>query len=718
MSRIPDFATVPFEKAAPRAPTAEGSAWLTPEGIAVKPTYGPGDLQGLDFLDTFPGIAPYLRGPYPTMYVTQPWTIRQYAGFSTAEDSNAFYRRNLAAGQKGLSIAFDLPTHRGYDSDHPRVAGDVGMAGVAIDSIYDMRTLFSGIPLDRMTVSMTMNGAVLPVMALYIVAAEEQGVQPEQLGGTIQNDILKEFMVRNTYIYPPGPSLRIISDIFAYTSAHMPKFNSISISGYHMQEAGATADLELAYTLADGVEYVRAGVKAGLEVDRFAPRLSFFWAIGMNFFMEVAKMRAARLLWAKLMKEFEPKDPRSLSLRAHCQTSGWSLAAQDVFNNVARTCIEAMAATQGHTQSLHTNALDEALALPTDFSARIARNTQIVLQQESGTTRMADPWGGSFYVERLTQELARRAWGHIREVEELGGMAKAIEAGIPKLRIEEASAKTQARIDAGQQSVIGVNKYRPENETPIDVLKVDNTAVRQLQIDKLARLRRERDPAQLQVALDALTRGAGGGNANLLALAIDAARAKATVGEISSALEKVFGRHRAEIKSISGVFKREVGMSDSMARVQKLVATFESDEGRRPRILVAKIGQDGHDRGQKVIASAFADLGFDVDIGPLFATPAEAARQAVENDVHILGVSSLAAAHLTLVPELRAELAKQGRPDIMIVVGGVVPPQDYDALKKAGAEAIFPPGTVIADAAEALLRTLNQRLGHASEAAE
>lgn len=718
MTRIPDFSKIDWRAAPTFSPPPEGEPWLTPECIAVKPAYGPDDLKGIDFLDTFPGIAPYLRGPYPTMYVTQPWTIRQYAGFSTAEDSNAFYRRNLTAGQKGLSIAFDLATHRGYDSDHPRVAGDVGMAGVAIDSIYDMRTLFSGIPLDQMTVSMTMNGAVLPIMALYIVAAEEQGVKPEQLGGTIQNDILKEFMVRNTYIYPPGPSLRIISDIFAYTSAHMPKFNSISISGYHMQEAGATQDLELAYTLADGVEYVRAGVKAGLDIDRFAPRLSFFWAIGMNFFMEVAKMRAARLIWAKLMKEFNPKDPRSLSLRAHCQTSGWSLAAQDVFNNVARTCIEAMAATQGHTQSLHTNALDEALALPTDFSARIARNTQIVLQQESGTTRTADPWGGSFYVERLTDELARKAWGHIQEVEELGGMAKAIEAGIPKLRIEEASAKTQARIDAGQQSVIGVNKYRPENEAPIDVLKVDNSAVRQLQIDKLARLKRERDPVQLAAALDALTRTAGGGNGNLLALAVDAARAKATVGEISAALEKVWGRHRAEIKSITGVFKREVGMTDSMAQVQKLVAAFEADEGRRPRILVAKIGQDGHDRGQKVIASAFADLGFDVDIGPLFATPAEAARQAIENDVHILGVSSLAAAHLTLVPQLKAELTRQGRPDIMIVVGGVVPPQDYDALMKAGAEAIFPPGTVIADAAQALLKTLNRRLGHSSEAAE
>ena len=718
MSGIPNFAKIDYATASSAPAAGSAKPWLTPEGIPVKPAYSADDLKGLDFLDTFPGIAPYLRGPYPTMYATQPWTIRQYAGFSTAEDSNAFYRRNLAAGQKGLSIAFDLPTHRGYDSDNPRVAGDVGMAGVAIDSIYDMRTLFQGIPLDQMTVSMTMNGAVLPIMALYIVAAEEQGVKPSQLGGTIQNDILKEFMVRNTYIYPPGPSLKIISDIFAFTSQNMPKFNSISISGYHMQEAGATQDLELAYTLADGVEYVRAGVKAGLDIDRFAPRLSFFWAIGMNFFMEVAKMRAARLLWAKLMKEFDPKDPRSLSLRAHCQTSGWSLAAQDVYNNVARTCIEAMAATQGHTQSLHTNALDEALALPTDFSARIARNTQIVLQQESGTTRIADPWGGSYYVEKLTEELAKKAWAHIQEVEELGGMAKAIEAGIPKLRIEEASAKTQARIDAGQQSVIGVNKYKPENEAPIDVLKIDNSAVRQMQLEKLARLRRERDPAQLKAALDALTRAADGGNGNLLALAVDAARAKATVGEISSALEKVYGRHRAEIRSITGVFKREVGMSGAVADVMKRVAAFETNEGRRPRILVAKIGQDGHDRGQKVIASAFADLGFDVDIGPLFATPTEAARQAIENDVHILGVSSLAAAHLTLVPELKAELTKQGRGDIMIVVGGVVPPQDYDALTKSGAEAIFPPGTVIAEAAGSLLKTLSERLGHKNAAAK
>jgi len=723
MTRIPDFQTIAFAETSAGDTHVPASPWVTPEGIAVKPVYAADDVAGLDFLDTMPGIAPYLRGPYPTMYVTQPWTVRQYAGFSTAEDSNAFYRRNLAAGQKGLSVAFDLATHRGYDSDHPRVAGDVGMAGVAIDSIYDMRTLFSGIPLDRMSVSMTMNGAVLPVLALYIVAAEEQGAPPEKLAGTIQNDILKEFMVRNTYIYPPAASMRIISDIFAFTSERMPKFNSISISGYHMQEAGATQDLELAYTLADGAEYVRAGLKAGLTIDQFAPRLSFFWAIGMNFFMEIAKLRAARLLWAKLMKPHAPSDPRSLSLRTHCQTSGWSLAAQDVFNNVARTAIEAMAATQGHTQSLHTNALDEALALPTDFSARIARNTQLILQQESGTTRTVDPWGGSFHVERLTHELAGKAWGHITEVEEMGGMAKAIEAGLPKLRIEEAAAKTQARIDAGAQSVIGVNKYRPEREAPIDVLKVDNSAVRALQIDKLARLRRERDERAVTETLAALTRTADGGNGNLLALAIDAARAKATVGEISLAMEKVFGRHVASIKAISGIYKREAGAmsgsaSDAVERVLKQVARFEADEGRRPRILVAKVGQDGHDRGQKVIASAFADLGFDVDIGPLFATPAEAARQAIENDVHIVGVSSLAAGHLTLVPELKAALDAQGRDDIMIVVGGVVPPQDYEALKGAGAEAIFPPGTVIATAAAELLAKLNRRLGHDRAAAE
>jgi len=720
MTKIPDFAELEFAPAPIAAPIAAAAEpWLTPEGIAVKPVYGPDDVAGLDFLDTYPGLPPYLRGPYPTMYVTQPWTIRQYAGFSTAEDSNAFYRRNLAAGQKGLSVAFDLATHRGYDSDHPRVAGDVGMAGVAIDSIYDMRTLFADIPLDEMSVSMTMNGAVLPVLALYIVAAEEQGVAPEKLSGTIQNDILKEFMVRNTYIYPPAASLRIISDIFAFTAAHMPKFNSISISGYHMQEAGATADLELAYTLADGTEYVRAGLRAGLDIDRFAPRISFFWGVGMNFFMEIAKLRAARMLWAKLIKRFEPKDARSLALRAHCQTSGWSLAAQDFFNNVARTAVEAMAATQGHTQSLHTNAFDEALALPTDFSARIARNTQLVLARESGTTRMIDPWSGSFYVERLTYDLARRAWDHIAEVEDMGGMAVAIDAGLPKLRIEEAAAKTQARIDAGEQAIIGVNKYRPEQEAPVRLLKVDNAAVRQLQIDKLNRLKRDRDAKTVADALAALTRTAAGGNGNLLALAIDAARAKATVGEISSALEQVFGRHRAQIKALTGVYKREVGaMSEAVARVQKLVAGFERDEGRRPRILVAKIGQDGHDRGQKVIATAFADLGFDVDIGPLFATPQEAARQAVENDVHVVGVSSLAAAHLTLVPQLKAALTREGRDDIMIVVGGVVPPEDYPELERAGAEAIFPPGTVIAEAAEKLLHKLNRRLGYGREAAE
>jgi methylmalonyl-CoA mutase len=719
MSKLPDFATLDWQAPKATPPRATGEPWETPEGIPVKPIYSEADLKGIDFLNTYPGCPPYLRGPYPTMYVTQPWTIRQYAGFSTAEDSNAFYRRNLAAGQKGLSVAFDLATHRGYDSDHPRVVGDVGMAGVAIDSIYDMRTLFAGIPLDQMSVSMTMNGAVLPVLALFIVAGEEQGVPHEKLSGTIQNDILKEFMVRNTYIYPPRPSMRIVSDIFGYTSQHMPKFNSISISGYHMQEAGATQDLELAYTLADGVEYVRAGIAAGLGIDKFAPRLSFFWAIGMNFFMEVAKMRAARLLWAKLMKPFNPKDARSLSLRTHCQTSGWSLTAQDIFNNVVRTAIEAMAATQGHTQSLHTNALDEALALPTDFSARIARNTQIFLQQESGTTRIADPWGGSFFVEKLTYELAKKAWEHIQEVESLGGMAKAIEAGIPKLRIEEAAAKTQARIDSGHQTVVGVNRYKPETESEIEILKVDNSAVRKLQIDKLRALKAERDSKKLETALEALSKAAASGEGNLLALAVDAARAKATVGEISGALEKVWGRHRAETRAISGVYKREVGaMADSVQRVQHLVEAFEAEEGRRPRILVAKLGQDGHDRGQKVIASAFADLGFDVDIGPLFATPQEAARQAVENDVHIIGVSSLAAGHLTLVPEIKAALEKEGRGDIMIVVGGVVPPQDYDALKKAGAEAIFPPGTVIAEAAEDLLRKLSSRLGHSRAAAE
>jgi methylmalonyl-CoA mutase len=714
MSRIPNFADRPFRPVPPApAPALDLPPFETPEGIAVKPAYGPEDVAGLEpMIDGLPGVAPFLRGPYPTMYVTQPWTIRQYAGFSTAEDSNAFYRRNLAAGQMGLSVAFDLATHRGYDSDHPRVVGDVGMAGVAIDSILDMRTLFAGIPLDRMSVSMTMNGAVLPVLALYVVAAEEQGVAPEKLTGTIQNDILKEFMVRNTYIYPPGPSMRIISDIFAYTSAKMPKFNSISISGYHMQEAGATADIELAYTLADGVEYVRAGVAAGLPIDRFAPRLSFFWAIGMNMFMEIAKLRAARLLWASLMKGLGAKDERSLSLRTHSQTSGWSLTAQDPFNNVIRTCVEAMAATQGHTQSLHTNALDEALALPTDFSARIARNTQLFLQHESGTVRPADPWGGSWYVERLTHDLAARAMARIREVEALGGMAKAIEAGLPKLAIEEAAAKTQARIDSGRQPVVGVNLHRLENEKPIDVLKVDNSAVRALQVDKLKALRASRDERAVAAALDALTNGAAGGG-NLLDLAIHAARAKATVGEISLAMERVFGRHKASIKAITGVYGREVGArDDKVAAVKAKVAAFAEADGRPPRILIAKMGQDGHDRGQKVIASAFADLGFAVDIGPLFQTPEEAAREAVQAGVHVVGASSLAAGHLTLVPALKEALAKEGRPDIMVVVGGVIPPQDFAALTQAGAAAIFPPGTVIADAATEILDQLSEDLGY------
>jgi len=710
MTRIPSFTEIAFDRKAGLETPAPDAAepWQTPEGIAVKPEYDAVDLAGLDFLDGMPGVPPYLRGPYPTMYVQRPWTIRQYSGFSTAEDSNAFYRRNLAAGQQGVSIAFDLATHRGYDSDHPRVTGDVGMAGVAIDSIYDMRTLFDGIPLDRVSVSMTMNGAVLPVLALFIVAGEEQGVPPEQLAGTIQNDILKEFMVRNTYIYPPEPSMRIVSDIFAYTSKKMPKFNSISISGYHMQEAGATADLELAYTLADGVEYVRAGVAAGLDIDSFAPRLSFFWAIGMNFFMEIAKMRAARVLWAKLIKdEFAPKDPRSLALRTHCQTSGWSLAAQDVFNNVVRTCVEAMAATQGHTQSLHTNALDEALALPTDFSARIARNTQLMLQQESGTTRIIDPWGGSFYVERLTYDLASRAMKHIAEVEKFGGMAKAIEAGIPKRMIEQAATATQGRIDSRKQTIVGVNKYRPDSEAEIAILKVDNRAVRRSQLDKLARLKAERNEDEVQSALDALTRYAETGTGNLLEGAVQAARVKATVGEISYALEKVYGRHRAEVSAITGVYRAEMGRMDgSMSRIKDLIEAFETAHGRRPRILVAKMGQDGHDRGQKVISSAFADLGFDVDIGPLFQTPEEAARQAVENDVHIVGVSSLTAGHLTLVPALREALEAQGRGDIMIVVGGVVPPQDYEELYQAGAKAIFGPGTPIADAAADLLQKL------------
>ena len=704
---IPDFSTIDLGDQVAGAPDLpEAATFATPEGIDVAALSTSADVAGLDFLETWPGFAPYLRGPYPTMYVNQPWTIRQYAGYSTAEESNDFYRRNLAAGQKGLSVAFDLATHRGYDSDHPRVSGDVGMAGVAIDSIHDMRTLFDGIPLDQMTVSMTMNGAVLPILALYIVAGEEQGVAPRQLAGTIQNDILKEFMVRNTYIYPPGPSMRIVSDIFAYTSAEMPRFNSISISGYHMQEAGATADLELAYTLADGVEYVRAGVAAGLDVDAFAPRLSFFWAIGMDFFMEVAKLRAARLLWARLMDQFSPTDPKSSSLRTHSQTSGWSLTAQYVYNNVVRTCVEAMAATQGHTQSLHTNGLDEALALPTDFSARIARNTQLFLQQESGTCRVADPWGGSYHVERLTHDLAARAWDHITEVEQSGGMASAIEAGIPKLRIEEAAARTQARIDSGRQTVVGVNRYRLDDEDPIAVRSIDNAKVRADQIAKLDRLRAERDDDACTAALAALTRCADTGDGNLLAMAVDAARQRATVGEISDALEAVYGRHVAEVRTISGVFGSEVGDSDVVAAARRSVDDFASGHGRRPRVLVAKIGQDGHDRGQKVIATAFADLGFDVDIGPLFSTPAEVARQAVENDVHVVGVSTMTAGHLTLVPELRDALAAEGRDDIVIAVGGVIPPADHDALRDAGAAAIFPPGTVVAEAAVELLETL------------
>ena len=723
MSRLPDFSTIEFD-----APT-EGSSspladwkalvggradqsWKTPEGIEVKPVYTAEDLDPVTHLETMPGLPPFLRGPSSTMYVRRPWTIRQYSGFSTAEESNAFYRRNLAAGQKGLSIAFDLATHRGYDSDHPRVVGDVGMAGVAIDSIKDMRILFDGIPLDQMSVSMTMNGAVLPILALYVVAAEEQGVDSKQLTGTIQNDILKEFMVRNTYIYPPSPSMRIVADIFKYTAAHMPRFNSISVSGYHMQEAGATQDLELGYTLADGLEYVRTGMAAGLGIDEFAPRISFFWAIGTNFFMEIAKLRAARLLWSKLIEQFNPKNAKSLALRTHCQTSGWSLTAQDVYNNVVRTCIEAMAATQGHTQSLHTNSLDEAFALPTDFSARIARNTQLYLQLESGTTQVIDPWGGSYYVERLTHELALAAWKHVKEVEELGGMTKAIEAGLPKLRIEEAAARTQARIDSGQQTIVGINKFRLEKEDPIEVLKVDNTAVREAQIARLRELRAERDEAALTPKLEALTKCAETGEGNLLELAIDAARQRATVGEISDALERVWGRYKATIRSIEGVYRSEVGQnSEAVDRVRARSEEFSSKHGRRPRILVAKMGQDGHDRGQKVIATAFADLGFDVDIGPLFQTPEESAKQAIENDVHIIGASSLAAGHLTLVPQLKQALKDLGREDILVVVGGVIPPEDYDALRAAGAVAIFGPGTVIADAAIELLEQLDAQLG-------
>ncbi|QQU98276.1 methylmalonyl-CoA mutase [Corynebacterium amycolatum] len=730
MTTIPNFADISRNTddaaaATNKAAAAEaGEVWTIPEGIDVKRVYDRADRDAAAAeghpVDSFPGIAPFMRGPYPTMYTNQPWTIRQYAGFSTAAESNAFYRRNLAAGQKGLSVAFDLATHRGYDSDNPRVSGDVGMAGVAIDSIYDMRELFQGIDLGGVSVSMTMNGAVLPILAFYIVTAEEQGVSTEQLRGTIQNDILKEFMVRNTYIYPPKPSMRIISSIFEYTSAKMPKFNSISISGYHIQEAGATADLELAYTLADGIEYLRAGIDAGLEVDKFAPRLSFFWGISMNTFTEIAKLRAGRILWSELVGKFGPKNPKSQSLRTHSQTSGWSLTAQDVYNNVARTAVEAMAATQGHTQSLHTNALDEALALPTDFSARIARNTQLLLQQESNTTRPVDPWAGSYYIEWLTNELVKRARQHIDEVEEAGGMAQATIEGIPKLRIEEAAARTQARIDSGRQALIGVNKYQVEEDEAIEVLKVENSRVRQEQIDKLARLRAERDEEEVQKALAALTDACrnpgepGDLDKNLLKLAVDCARAMASIGEISDAMEEVFGRHQAEIRTLSGVYKDEVGKEGAVSNVSKAIAMadrFEEQEGRRPRIFLAKMGQDGHDRGQKVIASAYADLGMDVDVGPLFQTPEEAAKSAVDSDVHVVGVSSLAAGHLTLVPALRDELAKLGREDIMIVVGGVIPPGDFQELYDAGAAAIYPPGTVIADSAIDMMTKLSAELG-------
>ena len=717
---FPDLTTLPLHaepapQAAFEAAAGErlGDVWTTPEQIDVKPVYTAADLRDVHHLGTMPGFPPFVRGPYSTMYVGSPWTIRQYAGFSTAEASNAFYRRNLAAGQKGLSIAFDLATHRGYDSDNPRVSGDVGMAGVAIDSIKDMRILFDGIPLDQMSVSMTMNGAVLPIMALYILAAEEQGVSPEKLSGTIQNDILKEFMVRNTYIYPPLPSMRIIGDIFAYTAKHMPRFNSISISGYHMQEAGATQDIELAYTLADGVEYIRTGLAAGLDIDAFAPRLSFFWAIGMNYFMEVAKMRAARMLWAKLVKQFGPKSNKSMALRTHCQTSGWSLTAQDPFNNVVRTCIEAMAATHGATQSLHTNSLDEAIALPTDFSARISRNTQIFMQQESGTTRTIDPWGGSCYVERLTHDIANRAWALIEEVEQLGGMARAIEQGLPKLRIEEAATRTQARIDASVQTIVGVNTFQLEKEDPIEILKVDNSAVREAQIQRLRELRAERNQAAVDEHLHALTNAAASGEGNLLELAVNAARARASVGEISDALEKVYGRHQAQIRTVSGVYSSEVAkVDDTLDKVRALTDRFAEQEGRRPRILVAKIGQDGHDRGQKVISTAFADAGFDVDVGPLFQTPEESARQAVENDVHLIGVSTLAAGHLTLVPALRKALAELGRDDILIIVGGVIPEQDYEELYDAGATAIFGPGTRITAAALDVMQKLSAHLGY------
>lgn len=724
MNTFPDFtkvelntspAPVTFEQWRARFEAETGKSldeWVyqTLEQIDLQPLYTNADLAKCEHLDTMPGIAPFLRGPYGSMYVTKPWTVRQYAGFSTAEESNAFYRRNIAAGQQGLSVAFDLPTHRGYDSDHPRAFADVGKAGVAVDSILDMKVLFDSIPLDRISVSMTMNGAVLPIMAFYIVAAEEQGVSLDKLSGTIQNDILKEYMVRNTYIYPPAPSMRIIADIFAFTSQNMPKFNSISISGYHMQEAGATADLEMAYTLADGLEYVRTGIKAGIDIDAFAPRLSFFWAQGKNFFMEIAKMRAARALWAKLIKQFNPKNPKSMALRTHSQTSGWSLTEQDPFNNVARTCIEAMAAALGHTQSLHTNSLDEAIALPTDFSARIARNTQLLLQEETGICKVIDPWGGSFYVEALTNEIMRRAWGHIQEIETLGGMAKAIETGLPKLRIEEAAARRQAHIDSGKEVIIGVNTLRLEKAEKLDVLEVDNTAVREAQIKRLQKLKAERDNAKVNACLEALSKAAETGQGNLLALAVDAARARATLGEISFALEKHFNRHKAVIRSVSGVYQSEFGADPQIEQVRKLTDSFAEKEGRRPRILIAKMGQDGHDRGAKVVATAYADLGFDVDIGPLFQQPDEAARMAAENDVHVVGISSLAGGHKTLLVQLRDELKKIGRDDIMIVVGGVIPPQDYDFLKANGAAAVFGPGTFIPDAAKEILTQLSRAL--------
>jgi methylmalonyl-CoA mutase len=710
----PDFSKIDYKPAIEPADARVREGWLSPEHIAVKSFYTRDDLEGLEHLEYAAGIAPFLRGPYSTMYVMRPWTIRQYAGFSTAEESNAFYRRNLAAGQRGLSVAFDLATHRGYDSDHERVSGDVGKAGVAIDSILDMKILFDRIPLDQMSVSMTMNGAVLPIMAFYIVAAEEQGVALEKLSGTIQNDILKEFMVRNTYIYPPDGSMRIVGDIFRYCAEKMPKFNCISVSGYHMQEAGATADIELAYTLADGLEYLRTGVKAGLEVDNFAPRISFFWGIGMNHFMEIAKMRAARMLWAKLVKTFNPKNPKSLALRTHSQTSGWSLTAQDPFNNVARTCIEALAAAFGHTQSLHTNALDEALALPTDFSARIARNTQIYLQQETDITRIVDPWAGSYYVERLTHELMHSAWDLIEEVEGLGGMAKAIETGVPKMRIEEAAARRQARIDAGTDVIVGLNAYVSQEETLVPILDIDNDAVRESQLARLAQLKRERDGDAVRMSLEQLEQCAAKGEGNLLECAVDAARKRATLGEISSALEKVWGRYQATTRTIAGVYSAESGKAVEFKNAEKMVAEFEKAEGRRPRILVAKMGQDGHDRGAKVIATAFADIGFDVDIGPLFQTPREVARHAVENDVHVVGVSSLAAGHKTLVPQLIDELRELGREDILVVVGGVIPPQDYEFLYKAGVAGIYGPGTVIPVAAQRIIEALNGRFAGGS----